>query len=121
MPIQDELKQYQRINYLEKGDIFGEISCMTKLERTCTIVTRENTMVHCLKREGLEIIQEMYPKIYNSIYDKMRQYEDEDMIQRFKVISNIPLFRGLSDETIYQIIWQIDEKINLTSGEYIIH
>ena len=46
--------------------------------------------------------------IYISIYDKMYKYEDDDMIHRFKVISNIPLFKGLSKETIYQIIWQID-------------
>ena len=71
MPIKEELQEYQRINFLEKGEIFGEISCMTKLERTCTIVTKENTLVHCLKREDLDVIQEMFPKIYNSIYDKM--------------------------------------------------
>ena len=105
MPIRQELMAYTRINVLYKGEIFGEISCMTKLERTCTIVTKENTMVHCLNREGLDVIQEMYPKIYDSIYDKMICYEDEDMIQRFKVVSNIPFFKGLSDETIYQIIW----------------
>ena len=62
----------------------------------------------------------MYPKIYDSIYDKMQLYEDEDMIHRFKVVSNIPLFRGLSDETIYQIIWMIDEKINMNTGEVIV-
>ena len=56
MPIKEELSQYHRINFLEKGEIFGEISCMTKLERTCTIVTKEHTMIHCLKRSGLEII-----------------------------------------------------------------
>ena len=56
IPIKDELSDYLRINILEKGEIFGEISCMTKLERTCTIVTKENTMVHYLEREDLEVI-----------------------------------------------------------------
>ena len=37
-------------------------------------------MVHCLSLKSLKIIEEMFPKIYNSIYEKIEQYQDEDMI-----------------------------------------
>ena len=55
----------------------------------------------------------MFPKIYNSIYEKIYDYEDEDMMFRFKVISHIPFFKGLSNETIWQLIFLIEEQINL--------
>ena len=65
---------------MDKGEIFGEIALMTQLERTCTVVSREISLILSFDKNGLDIIEEFAPKIYNSLFDQMHNYEDDDMI-----------------------------------------
>ena len=60
--LKDEL-----IDKLHKGDMFGEIGWLTKLRRTCTVMTSDSSLFLSLDREGMSSIQGEFPSIYNSI------------------------------------------------------
>lgn len=93
------------INRLKESDIFGEIAILTNLKRTCTVVANESCVLQALSRESIGQIQEMFPSIFQNVFDNMYDYNDEDMVQRRQFLDNIPYLRGLGPKMLTQIAY----------------
>jgi len=55
----------------------------------------------------MEKVESNFPSIFTRIYDHMKIYNDEDMVQRREFVHNIPYFRGLEVYTINRIVYLI--------------
>jgi len=67
------------IDLLGKGDIFGEIGCMTNLNRTCTVITKETCLFYTFNLKAIETLKHDFPCIYDKIYNNISNYDDENI------------------------------------------
>lgn len=109
-----------KVDRLIAGDMFGEIGLLTNLSRTATIMSDDNCLVLSLDRSGLNTIQKQFPSIFINMFDNMKFYKDNDMIQRFQFINNIPFMRKLDEETLCKIVYKITEHYNYEIGDLIL-
>lgn len=50
------------IRFMPKGSFFGEIGCLLKRKRSCSVIARTSTILQYIKKEPLLAILEDYPK-----------------------------------------------------------
>ena len=101
----DHRSNLKLINFLEVGDVFGEIALLTNMKRTCFVFTNECCIFQTISKEQIEQIQERFPQLRNRIYENMFKYHDEDMNQKKYYVFNIPYLRGLDFEIIQRIVY----------------
>lgn len=67
-----EDKKYKILNYLGKGDIFGEMALFSKTERAATIIAKEdNTVVLKFSEEDFIEIFKLHPRWVDKIIHQM--------------------------------------------------
>ena len=89
-----------KINKLKDNDLFGEIAMLTNLKRTCSVIADETCLLQSLSRESLQQVQDMFPSIFQNVYDNMYDYNDENMVQRRQFLNNIPYLKGLGPQIL---------------------
>jgi CRP-like cAMP-binding protein len=81
------------INYLNEGSYFGEISLITNLKRTASVVATDNCTLSVMYKDVLAKAKEEYPQIYLSLRRQLEDYDDFDFNFRRRMILNIPYFK----------------------------
>lgn len=81
---------------LKTGDLFGEMSCLSRAPRSATAIARTDCVV-------LEILRAMYDKLLAS--KTFKQKTDEKYRERALAshLRNVPIFEGLPDPTIERL------------------
>ena len=74
------------IDELQKGDLFGEIGLLTKLRRTCTVVTKDLCLMMTLTSEGMKNIEGDFPSIFDNISNNMTKYNDKNTCKRIMYV-----------------------------------
>jgi CRP-like cAMP-binding protein len=70
------------VNRLNKGEFFGEIGLITKLNRTATITSMDYCTFAMMKKSCIKKAKKAFPSIYLSIRAHISSYQDFDF--RFK-------------------------------------
>lgn len=63
----DEEDEETLIDVLQAGQIFGEISTLTNLRRTCTVTTTAVCHFQTLSQADMLVIKEQFPSLFQSI------------------------------------------------------
>jgi CRP-like cAMP-binding protein len=93
--------QASYLGSLQEGAYFGEISLMTSLKRTATVKAKEFCTLGFLTKKVFQNAKLEYPQIWKSFKNKIQEdYQDESFKFRRNVITNVPYFKGLSDQII---------------------
>lgn len=92
---------------------------LTRLRRSCTAITHEICHLQTLTKSDLELIGEHFPSTINNLRKELFYYEDENMVMRRQFVANIPYFRNLSEESVDQITFLMEQQ-NYRKGEVIL-
>ena len=105
--IADRTIKLKKINALEAGDIFGEISLITKLRRTASVFsTTKVTTGFIPKKKFRKLIQANHEFRYQ-ITEYMKSYNDRMNKFLRTMIKNVPAFRTVSISSVKEIAFSL--------------
>jgi potassium efflux system protein len=93
------------ISNLDEGDYFGEVSLITGMKRTATVRAMEYCTMAVLDRDSLLSTKENFPSVYLSFRKTIAEYNDPDMMQRKKMLRNVPYFRNLGENVLTELVY----------------
>lgn len=77
-------------------------------------------MMHEINDKSIENIKYRFPGIIDCIHEKMHSYFDDETDLRIRFLSNVPLFRGQDQETLYKMHYLTRDQNDYKMGEIIL-
>jgi CRP-like cAMP-binding protein len=96
----EESSEYTPLVQLSEGKIFGEISFLTKSERSASAVASTRVVIYCISRDNFESIIDEHPSLGCKIYDglvqvlcyRLQRTDSKliDLADRFDYLNEVP-------------------------------
>lgn len=103
---EQESTRSKLIKVLECGDYFGEISILTNMKRTATVVAQDFSNLASVNKKVFGKMKSKFPLLYMKFKNSLKgKYTDENFRYRLSLLKNTPYFSKLSDEVMLQLVF----------------